>query len=484
MDVSEAMFLFAAEGILLVNKSGKIIIANPASEKMFGYASGEIIGRKIEILIPDRFRKRHVKNRGVFNRQPRSRKMGMGMDLYGRRKDGSEFPVEVSLSPFNNSRGLFVIAFVIDITVRKAKDDFIRKQREELEKLAVKHTRILKELKADREQLQRYLDVAGVMFVVLDKSGKVKLINKRGCEILGYREEDIIGKNWFINFLPKSREKNVLRMYREALAGKNELPAKYENPILRSDGQERIISWNNILLRDETGKVIGSLSSGEDITDQRNFERRMLDAALQGQEQERERLAKELHDGLGVLLSTAKANLGALEPGIAKIGRERAVFFHNSLSLLDDAIREIRTIISDLSPRILEDRGLVAALRDLCEKLYKSHKFAVKFYSSVKNRFSIPVEKTLYRIGQELVNNAVKYSKADTITVQLIRHGNLLTLTVEDNGIGFDTHYLFEHDGRGHRNIANRVKHINGSFHIESSIGDGTLATVEVPLNE
>jgi two-component system sensor kinase FixL len=145
----EALFAFATEGILVTNKAGEIVKINPATEKMFGYNAGELLGKKIEILLPKRIEKSHVKNREGFNKNPHPRSMGIGMDLYGRRKDDSEFPVEISLSPFTTSEGSFVIAFIIDITIRKINDDYIKKQKEELEILAT-------ELKKSNEELENF----------------------------------------------------------------------------------------------------------------------------------------------------------------------------------------------------------------------------------------------------------------------------------------------------------------------------------------
>ncbi|HXH20168.1 MAG TPA: PAS domain S-box protein [Chitinophagales bacterium] len=575
----------AAEGIILVDSRGRIMMLNPRCEKMFRYREKELVGKPVEILIPDRFKTKHRYHRQKYIKKPRTRPMGIGMDLFGMRKDGTEFPIEVGLSSFNFEGEKITAAFITDTTLRRqaqetarlladvvrssdvfiagvSKDGKILSWNKGAEKLygyrekeilgmpisilapkwlkgeilslyerVMKGERIenyettrvtkdgnLKEmsitisprkdaagnivgastiarditqakqmqaaLQKEKETLQQYLDIAGVVFLVLDKKGNVKLINKKGCEILGYAENEILGKNWVSNFLPDSIKKEITGLFHSIVTERAEFPEKYEHPILRKDGQQRIISWNGIALRDEKGNPAGILSSGEDITEQRALERKMLDAMLQGQEQERERLARELHDGLGVTLSSVKANLGSLEPAIDKIGEERKAYFLNSLSLLDEAIYDIRTIISDLSPRILENLGLTAALKDLCHRIDQTHKFSMKFYSSgMEERLSKPLEKTLYRIAQELINNAVKYSKASSIIVQLIRHGNLLTLTVEDNGIGFDTKYLFAHDGRGFKNIATRAKQINGVFHVDSAIGNGTLASVEVPVS-
>ncbi|HTL81206.1 MAG TPA: ATP-binding protein [Bacteroidia bacterium] len=136
----DAIFHYAGEGILVADSKGEIIRINPAAESMFGYEPGELTGKKIEILIPDRFGEKHVHHRDQYNENPHSRKMGIGFALYGKRKNGTEFPVEVSLSPFTSNGQNFVIGFIIDITIRK-------KQQDELELLA----RNLKDSNAELE---------------------------------------------------------------------------------------------------------------------------------------------------------------------------------------------------------------------------------------------------------------------------------------------------------------------------------------------
>jgi len=115
----QELFEYATESIIVTDKEGSIRLVNPATEKLFGYATGELIGKNVEFLMPERFAARHVHHREGYHHNPHPRSMGMGMDLYAKKKDGSEFPVEISLSPFESDGKHFVIAFVIDITRRK-----------------------------------------------------------------------------------------------------------------------------------------------------------------------------------------------------------------------------------------------------------------------------------------------------------------------------------------------------------------------------
>ena len=135
-EAQDALFEFATEGILIANEKGEIIRINPSAEKMFGYDKGELNYKKVEVLIPKRAEKRHLDHREKFNGNPHPRNMGIGVDLFGLKKNGTEIPVEVSLSPFATSEGKFVIAFIVDITQRKKTEDALKKNREELQLLA------------------------------------------------------------------------------------------------------------------------------------------------------------------------------------------------------------------------------------------------------------------------------------------------------------------------------------------------------------
>lgn len=133
-----------------------------------------------------------------------------------------------------------------------------------------------KELKSNLEQEQKtaqnYLDVAGVIMVALNNKGVVTLINKKGCEIFGYQEEEILGKDWFDLFIPKSTVVEVKSVFQQLMRGEIENADHYENPIVVRSGEERIIYWQNTIIKDENGKIAGILSSGEDVTEQKEAE--------------------------------------------------------------------------------------------------------------------------------------------------------------------------------------------------------------------
>ncbi|MBI9037453.1 MAG: PAS domain S-box protein [Bacteroidales bacterium] len=128
----------------------------------------------------------------------------------------------------------------------------------------------------ERNKTQQYLKIADVMLVSIDLSGLVQLINPKGCEVLGYSEEEILGHNWFDNFLPERIRENVKVVAKKVFTGEMESVKYYENEILTKSGSERLIAWHNAVLTDDMGNIIGTLSSGEDITERKNAEKELL----------------------------------------------------------------------------------------------------------------------------------------------------------------------------------------------------------------
>ncbi len=150
----EALFNNAAIGIIIVNSEGSILLVNQFALNQFGYEPGELVGKKIEVLIPRRFKERHEHHRDYYhNHNPHSRPMGRGLDLFAVKKNGAEFPVEVSLSTYTNSAGQFSIAFVSDITIRKESETALVKLNAELERKVKERTQSLQEALEKEKEL-------------------------------------------------------------------------------------------------------------------------------------------------------------------------------------------------------------------------------------------------------------------------------------------------------------------------------------------
>jgi signal transduction histidine kinase len=206
-------------------------------------------------------------------------------------------------------------------------------------------------------------------------------------------------------------------------------------------------------------------------------------AILEAEEKERRRIAQDLHDGVGQLLSAAKLNLSNLESKIAIVTEEQKVAMDNALTLVDDSVKEVRAVSHNMMPNTLIKLGLGSAVREFITKLGNAPTLKVDLeIVGLDTRLDNQVETVLYRVIQEIVNNIIKHAQATQISMQLIRHDTELNVMIEDNGIGFDTNKLDNFEGIGLKGIQTRIEFLNGSVHFDSSIGRGTTVIIDVPL--
>jgi len=207
-----------------------------------------------------------------------------------------------------------------------------------------------------------------------------------------------------------------------------------------------------------------------------------LKAVIDGQEEERKRIAKDLHDGIGQQLSGLKMAWQALRNKLAKQIPEEIVGFNKLTRILDETAGDVRTISHQMMPRVLNEMGLVPALEDMLQKCLESGKIQYSFeHFGLEVRFRENVEISLYRITQELVNNIIKHSGATQVSIQLFRNKQKLVLIIEDNGVGFDVRE--KSDGIGLMNIKSRLNTIDGEVNYEPSPGSGTVATILIPIH-
>jgi len=229
-------------------------------------------------------------------------------------------------------------------------------------------------------------------------------------------------------------------------------------------------------------RVLMATIIARDITESRKLENQVREALIEGQENERKRVAQELHDGIGQLFTAIKMNLQHLRSGIETDVSDSAL---QRLQLLEQnigvAINEVKHISRNLMPDMLEQFGLRAALQDLVQHWNATSEVNISLeIVAMHQTFSPAVELAIFRIAQELITNAMRHSHATTIFVQLIDHTTSLVLMVEDDGDGFDPNAV--KSGLGLRNIQSRTELFEGSVEIDSSIGRGTVTTIEIPV--
>lgn len=174
------------------------------------------------------------------------------------------------------------------------------------------------ELQQERERAARYLEIAGAAILVLNRQGQVTLINRRGCEILGYPREEILGKDWFTHFLPSETRERVERFF-HLLINEEALPVEqFENTVVTRNGELRLISWRNSLIRDESGRITGILSSGDDITEQRKTEEQ-----LRASEEQTRRTLETLRQAMNGIIQAMAVTVETRDPYTA--GHQRRV---------------------------------------------------------------------------------------------------------------------------------------------------------------
>jgi PAS domain S-box-containing protein len=243
------------DGFALTDMNGKILEYNKAYRKMLGYNREELSRLTYLDITPEKwydFEKKIIDEQII----PRGYS-----DIYEKeyiRKDGTIFPIELRTFLLKNENGEneAMGAIIRDITVRKLAEE---------------------EIKREKNITQNYLDIAEVILLVIDENMNVTLINKKGCGILGYSENEIKGKNWFDNFIPEEDRNRIKDSFGKIMSGEIDKYENNENKILTKSREERIISWHNTIVKDDTGKIKGTLSSGFDITERKRAEEELAE---------------------------------------------------------------------------------------------------------------------------------------------------------------------------------------------------------------
>ena len=205
--------------------------------------------------------------------------------------------------------------------------------------------------------------------------------------------------------------------------------------------------------------------------------------AVSAEIQERQRIGRELHDGLGQVLSVARLNLSVLHQKKQLTESRKEELFDTTFKSIDEAFNELRNISHNLAPALLSEKGLIEALKNLSDIINKTNhlQMQVESFGFATDLDSL-TEHTLYRAIQELLNNVIKHARASLFTVQLIKSEKEVTLMVEDNGRGFNVNEAGTHNGGGIGNIKSRVENLNGSIYVDSLIDRGTIVSIVIPL--
>ncbi len=486
-DTSMEAIFFARNGICLE--------ANEMAAKMFGWESPESFTGKsgYEVIAPESW---------DMVRQNLQNEVSEPYEAVGLRKDGSRFPIIVHARSMMYKKQYVVQAIsVMDISRQRETETLLRQS---------------------RKRADSYLSIANAVFVALDTEGKVTLVNKKACDILGSDEQHIVGKNWFSNFLPESIRDQVKKVFLQLINGNLELVEYFENPILAGDGSERLIAWHNAFITDSEGKVTGLLSSGQDITVYRKAAQERRDLEMQMQH------AQKL-ESLGVLAggiahdfnNILMAILGNTNIALMDLSPENPVY--NNIKAVETAARGAANLAKQMLAYSGKGKFLIEAvnLNDAVDEMTRILDVSISKNTEVKYQYApdLPlIEADATQIKQVIMNLVTNASDAvdnspGTISIttgamycddsylastyisEALDSGLYVFLEVSDTGCGmdretlkklFDPFYSTKFTGRGLglSAVLGIIRGHKGAIKVYSEPGTGTSIKVLFPVND
>ena len=257
------------DAIVVIDQSGKIVRVNSRTLQAFGYDQSELIGQKVEMLVPERQSAAHHSHREEFSRHPTVRSMGPDRELRGRRRDGTEFAVEISLSPLQTEQGLFVLSAIRDVSSRKQIEAELRRVQQEL------NARTDRELWESRSWLAAIVDSSEDAIVGKDLDGIITSWNRGAEHIYGYTSEEMVGKSISV-LTPRNRPDEIPGILEKIKRG--ERLEHYETVRVAKDGRHLQVSVSISPIRDSAGKIIGASAITRDVTEQKHAEDQLRQA--------------------------------------------------------------------------------------------------------------------------------------------------------------------------------------------------------------
>ena len=492
------------DAIVAVQNDGTILQVNSQTEQLFGYAKGQLIGKKIEVLVPERFRGVHDAHRAEFAQQPKTRRMGAGLDLKGRRRDGSEFDVEISLSPVHTQSGILVLSAIRDVSDRKRIEAELRRANEELEK------RTSKEIGEYRARLAAIIDSSEDAIIGKDLDGTITSWNRGAQRMYGYTPEEIVGKNISI-LTTKERADEIPNILARIKSGEH--ITHYESSRITKDGRRLDVSISISPICDASGTIIGASAIARDVTEQKRAEEHLRQAQkMEAVGRLAGGLAHDFNNILGVVTACTELLRGVIEnneqstPYIANIRKavERGTSLTRQLlsftrktainpQLIDlnthlkDVAKLIRPLMGDDVEIIVQPRSASAIV-----EMDPGQLDQIVLNLGVNSRDAMP------RGGRFILETtAVDLDDAFTAKHEPLKPGPYIVLAASDTGVGMDkatagrifepfftTKEVGKGTGLGLATVYGIVQHGGGHVWVYSEPGRGTTFKIYLPSAE
>jgi PAS domain S-box-containing protein len=492
------------DAIVAVDQTGTIVQVNSQTQELFGYGRDELMGQKIEMLVPDRYRRQHQHHRKNFAEVPKTRRMGADLDLYGRRHNGSEFPVEISLSPLSTDKGTFVLSAIRDISDRKRMAEELRRANEEL------HRKTAEQLGEYRARLASIIDSSEDAILSKDLNGLITSWNRGAEHIYGYTHEEAVGKHMSL-LTPGDRTDEIPEILRKIERG--ETVEHHESVRVTKDGRQLNVSISVSPLRDATDKVVGASVIARDITAQKRSEGQLRQAQkMEAIGRLAGGVAHDFNNILGIINACTEFLRDRIDPAA-----EPSLYVENIKKASDRGRALTKQLLafsrtSAIQPRVLD---LNERLRDISKLLRPLLGDDVEILIVPKSASAV-VEADPGQLDQIVVNLAVNARDAmprggkfilETGLVKLdedfaeqhqaMAAGKYILLTVSDTGTGMDEttrSRIFEPffttkgtgkgTGLGLATVYGIVKQSAGHILVYSEPGHGTTFKIYLPSAE
>lgn len=437
----------APDPIIVINSETKIINVNAMACTEFGYTESEFLRLELSDIVPEKI---HWQIDDIINTAATGVYFYEG---YRKRKDNSVFPAEISATKQSNGD---YQAIVRDISQRKKTE---------------------KALKEALRMLEFHVNNSPIGVIEFDELGLIKRWSSQAENIFGWTELEAIGKTPEDLQLvhPEDRE-DAAALFQSMAAGKVIRNINNSRNCTK-EGTNIFCEWYSSVSLYESGRMQSLLSLVNDVTVNKLSE----EARWEGQLEERKRVAREIHDGLGQMLIATKYKVASLSNSNGDLNAK----VEEIEDLLERTIDEVRRTSKNLAPRSVEKLGIENAVRSLCEQTKKLTEINVSFhYIGENNKADNKILNTIYRIVQESLNNVVKYANASRVKVELNQSDKGVSLKVEDNGNGFNMEEVDFTQSNGINNIKERTNMLGGRFQINSHTKKGTRIIIFIPFVE